>query len=364
MTAMKYLLLFWCFLSLILGILAKDERHPPINTKKSEAYTVVSNSRRERPLQNQFKVRNTKRTRNRIDKDALEELNQDHVPMNTRDVAQGEVLNSNPKRLRVNKDAAPHVHRNDMDMLTNANSHPENLRIDKLKRNDANSNAKMVRAETDATPTDNRNRSPVYRDELARLKSKKIKFTKRTTNRNRPSIEVRNITDELALGNETIRLIYSILGNSSVTRINTTQVHNSIGFYHPSLLEYANDTASYLEDMKLIKNVSLLTNPNNETRVISFALYGTKPKYNLGAIYNVEMAKVYFPGWKCRFYVTNDVLNLTINVLKDLGSEIEYIPPGMGKIGGMFWRFMVADDPTVDRYIIRDVDSRMNARDR
>ena len=30
----------------------------------------------------------------------------------------------------------------------------------------------------------------------------------------------------------------------------------------------------------------------------------------------------------------------------------------------MFWRFLVADDPTVDRYIIRDSDSRLNARDR
>ena len=36
----------------------------------------------------------------------------------------------------------------------------------------------------------------------------------------------------------------------------------------------------------------------------------------------------------------------------------------MGYSSGMFWRFMVAVDPTVDRYIIRDVDSRLNARDR
>lgn len=30
----------------------------------------------------------------------------------------------------------------------------------------------------------------------------------------------------------------------------------------------------------------------------------------------------------------------------------------------MFYRFLVASDTTVDRYIIRDVDSRLNARDR
>jgi hypothetical protein len=35
-----------------------------------------------------------------------------------------------------------------------------------------------------------------------------------------------------------------------------------------------------------------------------------------------------------------------------------------GGIAGMFWRFLVADDPTVDRFIIRDSDSRLNARER
>ncbi len=39
------------------------------------------------------------------------------------------------------------------------------------------------------------------------------------------------------------------------------------------------------------------------------------------------------------------------------GSGIE------GGIAGMFWRFLVADDPQVDRFIVRDSDSRLNARD-
>jgi hypothetical protein len=161
---------------------------------------------------------------------------------------------------------------------------------------------------------------------------------------------------------ETKRLIRGLMRNSSTSAVNVNPLNGPTRFYRQSLLEYANDTASYLEDMKLIKNISLLTNPNNETRVISFALYGKKPKYNIGAIYNVEMAKVYFPGWKCRFYVADDAMKLTVNILKELGAEIEYIPAGMGRM--MFWRFMIADDPKVDRYIIRDVDSRPNARDR
>jgi hypothetical protein len=34
-----------------------------------------------------------------------------------------------------------------------------------------------------------------------------------------------------------------------------------------------------------------------------------------------------------------------------------------GGIEGMFWRFMVADDKTVDRYIVRDGDSRVSKRE-
>ena len=47
----------------------------------------------------------------------------------------------------------------------------------------------------------------------------------------------------------------------------------------------------------------------------------------------------------------------------------EYGPPLLhdtmlrGAIAGMFWRFLVADDPSVDRFIVRDSDSRLNARD-
>ena len=40
------------------------------------------------------------------------------------------------------------------------------------------------------------------------------------------------------------------------------------------------------------------------------------------------------------------------------------MPAGMGYSSGMFWRFMPAADTSVDRFVVRDVDSRLNARDR
>jgi len=117
------------------------------------------------------------------------------------------------------------------------------------------------------------------------------------------------------------------------------------------------------QDKEFIKQIAGYP-ASKEKRVISFGLYGAKEKYTIGAIHNAQIAKIYFPGWICRFYVTSDVPEDVIAQLKALDSEIEKVPAGMGYSSGMFWRFMVAADSTVDRYIVRDVDSRLNARDR
>eukprot|EP00981_Chlorochromonas_danica_P001920 scaffold398_cov177-Ochromonas_danica.AAC.19 len=101
---------------------------------------------------------------------------------------------------------------------------------------------------------------------------------------------------------------------------------------------------------ELIARIASLPISTTEKRVISFGLYGSKEKYTTGAIRNVELAKVYFPGWICRFYITSDVPQPVVEELRRLGAEILPIPEGK--------------DPTVDRYIIRDSDSRLNARDR
>ncbi len=132
------------------------------------------------------------------------------------------------------------------------------------------------------------------------------------------------------------------------------------------------------EDKKLVQRIAALPSSlpssqrdldgkgkgKGEKWVISMGLYGTKEKYTHGAIRNAEMAKIYFPGWVCRYYVTSDVPHAVIAQLEALGAEIFKIPVGEGYISGMFWRFLVASDESVDRYIVRDVDSRPNSRDR
>jgi hypothetical protein len=97
-----------------------------------------------------------------------------------------------------------------------------------------------------------------------------------------------------------------------------------------------------------------------EKRVISFGLYGANPKYVAGALRNVELAAVFFPGWVCRFYHDSTVPRHSLADLRRLGAETVNMENGgiTGGIAGMFWRFLVADDRSVDRFIVRDSDSR------
>jgi len=138
--------------------------------------------------------------------------------------------------------------------------------------------------------------------------------------------------------------------------VNETLVHEAI------VEEEAEKQDAKDADAASIKQITAFPK-SSEVRVISFGLYGSTEKYTIGAIRNTELAKIYFPGWTCRFYCTSDVPKEVIDTLTRNGAEIVSVPDGEGYISGMFWRFLVAVDSKVDRFIVRDVDSRLNSRE-
>jgi hypothetical protein len=111
--------------------------------------------------------------------------------------------------------------------------------------------------------------------------------------------------------------------------------------------------------------------PPGKKWVISFGLYGSNPKYTTGMIKNAQLAKVIFPGWVVRVYLDDTVPQAVKDTLTSEGCELKLIADEEkrtsnlgGSIAGMFWRFMAIDEPDVDRYIVRDADSRLNYRER
>lgn len=81
--------------------------------------------------------------------------------------------------------------------------------------------------------------------------------------------------------------------------------------------------------------------------------------YTTGAIKNILLQESIYPGWTCRFYVEKN--HAILEELKKYNCEI--VIKDSGTCLGLFWRFEPAFDETVDLFIVRDCDSRINQRE-
>jgi len=96
-------------------------------------------------------------------------------------------------------------------------------------------------------------------------------------------------------------------------------------------------------------------------KVISFGLWGTDKKYLKGALENLRLQKIYYKDFVCRFYVGDDVPQDIVDSLKSKGCEI--VPMGTPGKTKRYWRLNVIKDSTVDKFIIRDCDSRIGKKE-
>src|SRR5262249_43983632 len=78
---------------------------------------------------------------------------------------------------------------------------------------------------------------------------------------------------------------------------------------------------------------------------------------------NAELARHLYPGWVVRFYVDDTVpLDITRR-LWELETEVVEMPRNHGIIGKL-WRLLIADERGFARWLVRDVESRLNYRER
>jgi len=99
--------------------------------------------------------------------------------------------------------------------------------------------------------------------------------------------------------------------------------------------------------------------PPNGRNVISFSLWGTRLIYCYGAMINFVLSRTVYPGWICRYYVDAAVPPRCVAYLRDNGAEIFNIEDEYPK-AGQFQRFLVMNDDTVGRFIVRDCDARLS----
>jgi tetratricopeptide (TPR) repeat protein len=100
--------------------------------------------------------------------------------------------------------------------------------------------------------------------------------------------------------------------------------------------------------------------PPSGHNVISFSLWGPAPFYSYGAMINLVLSRTVYPGWTCRYYVDASVPAACVAFLRGNGADVRNIEdeyPGVG----LFQRFLVMNDKTVGRFLVRDCDARLSA---
>ena len=96
--------------------------------------------------------------------------------------------------------------------------------------------------------------------------------------------------------------------------------------------------------------------------IVSFSLWGDKPKYCIGAIKNAESCEDFYPGWYCIFYISSDVPEKYREKLLEAGAKLIEInePPNSSFNAN---RFLAMDIEGANHVIFRDTDSRFCQRE-
>lgn len=100
-----------------------------------------------------------------------------------------------------------------------------------------------------------------------------------------------------------------------------------------------------------------------EIDIIAFSLWGSNPRYLRGAVRNLQEASLVYPGWVCRFYVDDSVPIEFVNLAIEFGAQVIQQPAHQTVRQKLSWRFLVANDLTVRRFLVRDADSVVSARE-
>lgn len=101
-----------------------------------------------------------------------------------------------------------------------------------------------------------------------------------------------------------------------------------------------------------------------QRNIIAYTLFGDNPRYCESVIANVAVAAHLFAHWCCRVYLDDSVPFSIRQRLIDAGAQVvDMSGAARDGVHPLMWRFLVVDDPDVDRYLIRDADSLLSERE-
>ena len=106
------------------------------------------------------------------------------------------------------------------------------------------------------------------------------------------------------------------------------------------------------------------------------SLFGRNPRHTWGVLRNAQLVPVHFPGWRLRVYVPpTSVDSPDMSVPPQFIKKLHLLGADTVRVGGRIgsaattgfpprdWRLLVADDRSVDYFLIRDSESRLSDRE-
>ena len=100
-----------------------------------------------------------------------------------------------------------------------------------------------------------------------------------------------------------------------------------------------------------------------KSKVVSFTFDKNNSIHTAGALRNVILAHRLLPGWIVRFYTDLDVLPPVLHqLLNTYKAEVVFVNKAAVSIPSEFWAYLVADDPKVGKFIVRNVLHRLSPR--
>lgn len=103
-----------------------------------------------------------------------------------------------------------------------------------------------------------------------------------------------------------------------------------------------------------------------QKNVISYSLWGNNPRYVTPLLENLKIWPHLFPAWTIRVYIDKSVPHDVVGQLRRNGADLvdktsESEAPFYTRL---LWRFEVANDSTVRRFLVRDADSLLSVKER
>ena len=106
-------------------------------------------------------------------------------------------------------------------------------------------------------------------------------------------------------------------------------------------------------------------------KVVSFVFWGNNPLYLEGAVANAFLTTKHLPGWEFRLYCVADLPKDTATRLVDLNAKIIKVERHFLKdiniqksYMASLYRFFPLQDPEIECFLSRDLDSRISMKDR